>query len=168
MRKIAITALFAIILGIYTSSLAFSIATTERREIPVFALLTAFAFYIFVFSASAVQYEGRAHVSALLHLCSLTLLATALLSIPVILPDTPYPIYHRDIAVSISVSDALWYSTVVLYAIAMAIVFTTPRSPGLHYPPEHIYTKVIASKRTSPYPDNVDESISKHSLTSCT
>ena len=121
------------------------------------SLYAIFALYLVVLTGRALNMEYSAHSIAIIHLCSLTFLATSLIGTVSIIPSTPIPVTRavRYLFFSVTVPDVLWYASASLYVVALVLAFTTPRGPALHYPSERIYSEKTLMQLTSRYEDNV-------------
>ncbi|KAI0631355.1 hypothetical protein C8Q77DRAFT_202931 [Trametes polyzona] len=153
LRKLAVTAILAIILAIQAVSLGWSIAEDDRTNIAVYSLHVAFALYTLVLAARAINQTYSQHSSSIIHLSALTFFATVLLTITALLPSEPLPVV--SVFQSSVTPLALWYTVYALYAICMAIIVTTPRGPPLHFPSSKIYSDKTLMQVTSNYEDNV-------------
>ncbi|KAI0631359.1 ABC transporter type 1, transmembrane domain-containing protein [Trametes polyzona] len=153
LRKLAVTAILAIILAIQAVSLGWSIAEDDRTNIAVYSLHVAFALYTLVLAARAINQTYSQHSSSIIHLSALTFFATVLLTITALLPSQPLPVV--SVFQSSVTPLALWYTVYALYAICMAIIVTTPRGPPLHFPSSKIYSDKTLMQVTSNYEDNV-------------
>ncbi|CAL1699089.1 unnamed protein product [Somion occarium] len=159
LRKLLLSAIFAIIFALQAISLGWAVAEGEHLELAVQILHVFFALYLLFISAGSVNKEYAPHRRAIMHLSALTLLATALLGTIAILPSTPNPVASlfssQPEGESITALLVLWYITVILYMLACVIAITTPTGPALHFPSERLYSDKTLMAVTSKYEDNV-------------
>lgn len=156
LRKLAISASFAVILVIQCVGLGWSITEEDSLNTAIYSLHITFALYALAISALAVNQTYSSHYQSIVHLSALTFIATGLLGTTAILPSQPF-----SVALVLNESNEsgapliLWYMVLALYALALVIAFTTPRGPRLHFPSEHIYSDKTLMQITSKYEDNV-------------
>ncbi|EMD35632.1 hypothetical protein CERSUDRAFT_85569 [Gelatoporia subvermispora B] len=153
LRKLALSVLLAAILVLQSVGLGWFILDDDRVNTITYALHTAYALYALVIAVYSIPLRDSEHATAVVHLFSLTFLASALLFTTAILPSTPIPI--APLYKTSSVPSSLFYAAVVLYIITLAIAISTPRGPKLHYPSDCIYSEKTLMQVTSKYEDNV-------------
>ena len=154
-RKIFITLLLAsntCVSGIALGSLT---ANDEPKEIIVRAVYLAFSIYILSISVrSTSQSDARHHSESILHLTTLTTIATLLSVIVSILPSNSAPV-----SASIDTVLWLWFAQLSTYALVCLITFTTPLGPPMHYPSERIYSEDIVPAIINREKENVSRAI---------
>lgn len=155
LRKLTVSILLAAVVVIQSICLGWSIAEDDKLNITVYSLHVAFALYALVLSGTSINQTYSAHSNSIVHLCILTFVATFLLGTTAILPSTPFPGTGASLLSLAGAPLALWYAVLVLYAVCLFIVITTPRGPRLHFPSEHIYSEKTLMQITSKYEDNV-------------
>lgn len=155
LRKLALALISSIITVIQAVSLGFSIAEDDRATLPIHALHVVFAFYLLNLAATSVNKEYSPHWHLIVHLSSLTFLATTLLGTIGLVPSSQGVPVSKVVVFSTSLTLVLWYSVAALYFVAFSIAVTTPRGPPLHYPSERIYSEKTMMALTSNYHDNV-------------
>lgn len=153
LRKLAVAALLATILAIQSVGLGWSILDDDHANVIMYGLHMAIALYTLIIAVRSIKLRDSEHSTAVIHLFVLTFLPSALLFTTAILPSTPFPI--AQLYESSSVPLALFYATLALYILALAIAISTPRGPKLHFPSEYIYSEKTLMQTTSKYEDNV-------------
>ena len=159
LRKLFLTALFAIIFALQAVSLGWAVAERDDVQLSIQVMHLFFSLYLIVVSALTIKKEYSVHTRMIFHICGLTFLASALLGTTALLPTVSNPITSFFTAVlageSPNIPLALWYTTVFLYVVSCITAFTTPTGPPLHYPSEQIYSDKTLMAVTSKYEDNV-------------
>jgi hypothetical protein len=143
-RKIVITILLSFAVALNTSALCFALVNESKDESVVGILQLVFALYLVIISARSVtQTEPESHSASIIHLSTLTTLASLLLATVAMLPSTPLPVIKTRDGLPL---QGIWYSLVFLYTLACVLGVTVPLGPLLHHPPEHIYSaKTVAA-----------------------
>jgi hypothetical protein len=160
-RKIAISLLLAAVLVINAISLGWAVANNETADIAILAIQVGFSVFLVVLAFRSVNLDTpNAHSRYILHLTSLSTIATALLGTTVLLPDTPPLTASNDESL---VLRRLQYARLALYALVCLITITTPLGPPLHYRPEDIYSEKTVQTITNTTEENVSGSIGKFS-----
>ncbi|KAJ2928533.1 hypothetical protein H1R20_g8544, partial [Candolleomyces eurysporus] len=165
-RKTYIAVLLALVVSLNIVVLGCAFANNETEELIIASLQLSFSFYLLVLAGdSAFQNNVNAHSTAILHLTTLTTVASLLLGSAAILPEGPPPVAKDRsspsfLSVLLGTSDnvllnALWITIVVLYTLTTTLAFTTPLGPPLHYPPEYIYSEKTVKAITNGDPENV-------------
>ncbi|PFH48697.1 hypothetical protein AMATHDRAFT_5550 [Amanita thiersii Skay4041] len=153
-RKIFISLIVASIVILSTISFGFAVANEERVDAATYVVHVIYSTYFLFLSVRSVkQVHVDGHSESILHMTALSVVATVALGVAAAIPRTSNP-------VTSSVADepavrAIWYGALILYAIACAIVITTPLGPPLHYPPENIYSEKTVSAITNQDYENV-------------
>ncbi|KAH8087167.1 multidrug resistance-associated ABC transporter [Cristinia sonorae] len=157
LRKVILASVFALILVLQAISIGWAIIEEETSRIIVQSLYAAFALYLLLITAFAVNKEYSAHSLAIIHLSALTFIATSLLGTVSLIPSNPMPVTKAVVlfTVTVSIPTALWHASTGLYLVSVFIAATTPCGPALHYPSERIYSEKTLMKVTSKYEDNV-------------
>lgn len=154
-RKIFISLLLAANTCVSGIALSWSTASNESKEMAVRAIYLTFSIYILSISVcSTSQSDARHHSESILHLTTLTTIATVLSAIISILPSNLPP--------SSASNDAflwLWFAQLVTYALVCLITFTTPLGPPMHYPSERIYSEDIVRAITNRDEENVSGAV---------
>jgi hypothetical protein len=159
-RKVIITILLSFTVALNASGLGFAIANESRNEIVVRTLQLVFSVYLIVVSARSVtQADAQSHAASIIHLSSLTSLASVLLVTVAILPVTPAPVIK---ARGKSPLQAFWYSLVLLYPLICVLGITTPLGPPLHHAPRNLYSAKTIAATTNQDPSNVSGIIGAH------
>jgi hypothetical protein len=148
------TTLLSFTVALNASALGFALANESGKdEIVVGILQLVFALYLLVISARSVtQVEPESHSPSIIHLSTLTTLASLLLITVAILPTTPPPVIKSTDETPL---QAIWYSLVFLYTLIGVLGVTTPLGPPLHHPPEHVYSDKTVAAITNTDPENV-------------
>ncbi|KAJ2928554.1 hypothetical protein H1R20_g8546, partial [Candolleomyces eurysporus] len=165
-RKTYIAALLALTASLNIVALSSAFANSDTNELIIAVLQLSFSFYLLVLAGNAAfQNNVNAHSTAILHLTTLTAVASLLLGSAAILPEGSPPVAKPSDSPSFLsvllgtsgdvVPDALWITLVVLYTLITTLAFTTPLGPPLHYPPEHIYSEKTVKAITNEDPENV-------------
>ncbi|KIJ61824.1 hypothetical protein HYDPIDRAFT_95629 [Hydnomerulius pinastri MD-312] len=106
------------------------------------------ALYLVALAICSVgQRTASDHKVSLVHIASLSLVATAVLSASTIVPSMP--------GAQVSFSPGLRYIIVALYALSLAISSALPTGPPLHFPPGLIYSRKAIRNITNPPSGNV-------------
>ncbi|RXW15952.1 hypothetical protein EST38_g9897, partial [Candolleomyces aberdarensis] len=165
-RKIYIAALLALTISLNTVALGYAFANDETKEVIIATFQLSFSLYLFVLAGNAAfQNNVDTHSTAILHLTTLTVVASLLLGSAVILPESPPPVAKAPsspsfLSVLLGITDdvvpnALWITLLVLYILIAIVASTTPLGPPLHYPPQYIYSEKTVKAITNEDPENV-------------
>ncbi|RXW18905.1 hypothetical protein EST38_g6949 [Candolleomyces aberdarensis] len=161
-RKAYIAALLALTVCLNAVALGYALANNETKDFISAVLQLSFSFYLLVLAGhAAFQNNVDAHSTGILHLTTLTAVASLLLGSAAILPEGPPPVAKPPSSSFLSVVlgtrgvDALWITLVVFYILITTLAFTTPLGPPLHYPPEYIYSEKTVKTITNKDPENV-------------
>ncbi|EIN08192.1 multidrug resistance-associated ABC transporter [Punctularia strigosozonata HHB-11173 SS5] len=151
LRKLVLSVAFFAILIIQAICLGWAVFEGAPKDIAVYSLHVAFAMYLLVITAlSLSQKTVQPHSRSVQHLSSLTILATFLLGVTAILPETDF---HTLLLPGSALP--LWYTALALYLVSCVVAITTPCGPRLHFPPERIYSEKYATNITNPDAENV-------------
>ncbi|KZO97554.1 multidrug resistance-associated ABC transporter [Calocera viscosa TUFC12733] len=158
LKKIALTALLALLVACEAVTLGFLAAsTTSAQPLAASSLRLASAVYILVFSACSISDSGvNTHWAGLIHLSVLTAGGVLLLGISAILPDDDA--LAEVLAAAPDLGEAiapLQYTVFMLYLAAVSLASTIPRGPPLHFPPAQIYSLKTLSTSAPTTKDNV-------------
>ncbi len=147
-RKIILSFLFAAILILKTICFGWAIVEDEPSNVASYAIHVFFSLYVLVVAIRSVNQDAPGpHSESVLHLTTLTTLATLFLGISILLPTNSPPV-----ATSVDPSEVFtwtWVFIFFIYTITCLLSFTTPRGPPLHYEPKDIYSTKEASARTN-------------------
>ncbi|KAK0452262.1 hypothetical protein EV421DRAFT_888433 [Armillaria borealis] len=147
-RKIILSFLFAAILILKTICFGWAIVEDEPSNVASYAIHVFFSLYVLAVAIRSVNQDAPGpHSESVLHLTTLTTLATVFLGISILLPTNSPPV-----ATSVDASEVFtwtWVFIFFIYTITCLLSFTTPRGPPLHYEPKDIYSTKEASARTN-------------------
>ena len=146
-------------------AVGYAFAADERDEILISVLQLLFTLYTLGLTAKSVlQTDVPTHFNDVIHLTSLTTVASLLLASAAVLPDSPPPRLPTSPSLLTTLlrfaSDdtallAISYLLVLLYSGTCFISFTTPLGPPLYYPPLNIYSEKQVKLITNNDPENV-------------
>ncbi|KAK0203733.1 multidrug resistance-associated ABC transporter [Desarmillaria ectypa] len=147
-RKIVLSFLFAAILILETICFGWAIVEEEPSNVASYAIHIFLSLYVLAIAIRSVNQDAPGlHSESILHLTTLTTLATIFLGISILLPTNPPPV-----ATSVDSSEiftGMWVLVFIIYTITCLLSFTTPQGPPLHYEPKDIYSTKEASMRTN-------------------
>ncbi|KAH6911449.1 ATP-binding cassette transporter, partial [Coprinopsis sp. MPI-PUGE-AT-0042] len=151
--KTIITALCFVAVGLNAAAIGFALANEKQGDLVVGILHLLFALYLVIISArSVVQDDPKRHCESIIHIASLSFLATFLLVSVAILPNAPASGVTPDHEHAL---QRAWYALVLSYAAICVLGITTPTGPPLHFPPDQIYSEKTATVITNPDLANV-------------
>lgn len=156
-RKILIILLLATILSIDAILLGWSIADDGAKEIGTHVIHLGFCLYTLGLAVYWVnQNTSSFHSESVLHLATLTSIASVLLSSIAILPNAP------PVTASMETIPFLWYlwhARLALYISLCVVTFTTRRGPPLRYPLDRIYAEKTRLAGTNTTEENVSGAV---------
>lgn len=136
-------------------ALGYAFAEDNTDDLLVASSQLVFSLYTLVLAANSVmQDDANSHSNSIMHLTSLSTVASFLLVSVAILPSTPAPVI-KVLAPLGQALQGLWYAVVALYTIVCVTAFTTPTGPPLFHNPKHIYSEKTVRSITNPDPENV-------------
>jgi hypothetical protein len=151
-RKLLASLLLAIVTILDAVSLGWSVANEQITEIGIYAINVAFAIYLLTLAIRSInQNNAPRHSESVLHLTTITTLATVFLGTIAILPSAP-PNTTAEIAPTLWY---IWHVKLCLYAIVCVMMYMTPQGPRLHFPPERIFSEKTILAITNTDEENV-------------
>ncbi|CCM00229.1 uncharacterized protein FIBRA_02257 [Fibroporia radiculosa] len=152
-RKLVLSLLFATVLTIQCVCLGWSGIERDYVQLPIYVIHVVFALYSLVLAVRSIHQKDHAHAESIVHIFTLTFMATSLLFTTAILPAKSFAelTFYQTSPIPLG----LWYATLGLYFVACAISATTPCGPPLYYPPEQIYSDKTVMKLSNADSSNV-------------
>lgn len=130
-------------------SLGWSLANDETKEAVVFTLNLAFSIYVLGFTILSLN-QVSDHSSFVLHLATLSTIATGFLGFTTILPTPTAPL-----VMTTGLLQILWFTRLSMYTAVSIAAFTMPQGPRLRFAPENIYSEKTILGITSTEEENV-------------
>lgn len=153
-RKLLLALVLAIILILNTVGLGWSAVDGDRSSITSYSLYSAYSLYVLAIAAKSINQDSiETHAESILHLTTLTTIASVFFVALAILPvDAAIVILELDTTPALT---WLWLATMALNMLSSFIAFTTPMGPPLHYPPNVIYSEKTVLASTNKDEENV-------------
>ena len=156
-RKILITLLLVVILAIDAILLGWSIVNDGTKETGTQAIHIGFCLYVLGLAFRSVDRNTSSfHWESVLHLTTLTSIASILMSAIAILPDAPPTTTSRE---TIPFLWYLWRARLALYICLCVILLTTRQGPPLKYPLDRVYAEKTRLAGTNTAEENVSGSV---------
>ncbi|KDQ53279.1 hypothetical protein JAAARDRAFT_72568 [Jaapia argillacea MUCL 33604] len=152
LRKLLLSIFLATAVVIQAVCVGWAVAETEKQDIIISSLQLFFALYNTILAIASVNQDSvSSHTHCVLHLSTLTVLATIFMGISAILPSDSVVISALDSPAFLG----LWYAVFALYCFSALLAINIPCGPLLHYPPGQIYSEKTVAAITNKYEDNV-------------
>jgi hypothetical protein len=152
-RKLFIFLLLAGIPVIDAIFLGWSVANDETADIVVYALSLAFSIYVLVLTVRSInQNITSSHSEFVLHLTTLTTLASVSLGSTALIPATSPT---SKVVEGAPALRPLWYAKLSLYTAVCVMAFITQQGPRLRFPPDRIYSEKTILATTNTEEENV-------------
>ncbi|KAI0062503.1 ATP-binding cassette transporter [Artomyces pyxidatus] len=153
LRKTVLSFMFAIILAIQSTSLAYSIYLSLTAFVATYALNIVFAVYLTCISVRPLFPDSTSsHAETMVHLSVLTFLAFVSLGTTALIPEDTISTSDEDLPPFLKV---LWNVVFVFYTGACFLAVRMPLGPALHFPPSRIYSEKTVAAISNMAPDNV-------------
>ncbi|KAF9007916.1 ATP-binding cassette transporter [Cyathus striatus] len=152
--KIFMSILIGSIAVLSTFAASWSAVNEDVTNAIISGLHTITSTYLLVITVHSLYTKSLdEHWVSISHIAALTAIASSLLGITTILPETPPPV-----AKSVdgdATMQAIWYAVLGLYMTLSVVSFITPLGPSLHYPPNNIYSEKVIQTITNTDEENV-------------